>query len=292
MSERTPALPEMAQSSRGEAEARADSIRAGLVAISEQLEDLSETIGRAYRGRDWAALGYSSWDGYATAEFGADRMRLPREKRQEVTAALRAELLSTRAIAGVLGIDDRTVRRDLSGAAYVAPERVAGIDGKAYSTSRATPQEPEPEIFEAELVEEEEPAAPEDPWSDEEQALAKRLQGGATVVVSLRGQHDRLIRWATECDAFVRIDRRTEWGNRFEIPDDGDRFTVIENYARHYLPHKPSLLRRIESLHGKALGCWCAPEPCHGDVLADIISGESQHTEIYAAFRELEPGEC
>jgi hypothetical protein len=48
---------------------------------------------------------------------------------------------------------------------------------------------------------------------------------------------------------------------------DGDRDTVIRNYADHYLPHKPSLLAKLPELRGKALGCWCAPEPCHGDVL-------------------------
>jgi len=27
-------------------------------------------------------------------------------------------------------------------------------------------------------------------------------------------------------------------------------------------------LAELTSLHGKALGCWCAPAPCHGEVLA------------------------
>jgi len=26
-------------------------------------------------------------------------------------------------------------------------------------------------------------------------------------------------------------------------------------------------LAELASLHGKALGCWCAPQPCHGEVL-------------------------
>lgn len=104
-------------------------------------------------------------------------------------------------------------------------------------------------------------------WSDEERDLLKRLRDGETVVVSLRGQHNSLIEWADAAGLYVRIDRRTPWGNPFEMPDDGDRDTVITNYAEHYLPYKPSLLAKLPDLRGKALGCWCAPEPCHGDIL-------------------------
>jgi hypothetical protein len=28
-------------------------------------------------------------------------------------------------------------------------------------------------------------------------------------------------------------------------------------------------IKDIGQLRGKALGCWCASEPCHGDVLAE-----------------------
>lgn len=104
-------------------------------------------------------------------------------------------------------------------------------------------------------------------WSDDERDLLKLLRDGETVVVSLRGPHNNLIAWADAAGAYMRIDRRTEWGNPFEMPGDGDRDTVIANYGRHYLPHKPSLLSKLDTLRGKALGCWCAPEPCHGDVL-------------------------
>jgi hypothetical protein len=86
-------------------------------------------------------------------------------------------------------------------------------------------------------------------------------------VVSLREHHANLVRWAQADGRLVSVDRRTEWGNPFELPHDGDRETVIRNYAEHYLPNKPSLLSRLHELRGKALACWCAPDPCHGDVL-------------------------
>lgn len=105
-----------------------------------------------------------------------------------------------------------------------------------------------------------------DGWTDDERTLHKSLTAGETVVVSLR-HHQRLIGWAERRGLYERIDRRTPWGNPFELPADGDRDTVIANYEHHYLPYKPSLLDRLHELKGKALGCWCAPEPCHGDIL-------------------------
>jgi hypothetical protein len=104
-------------------------------------------------------------------------------------------------------------------------------------------------------------------WSDDERALQQTLQAGQTITVNFRS-HQNLIVWAQAHDLFVRIDRLSIWGNPFELDKDGDRATVIANYRDHYLPHKPSLLIRTDELKGKALGCWCAPEACHGDVLA------------------------
>lgn len=110
-------------------------------------------------------------------------------------------------------------------------------------------------------------------WSDDERDLLKRLRSGETIVVTLRGAHNNLIAWADQAGLYMRIDRRTEWGNPFELPADGDRDTVIRNYEVHYLPNKPSLIAKLPTLPGKALGCWCAPEPCHGDVLKRWAEG-------------------
>lgn len=105
-------------------------------------------------------------------------------------------------------------------------------------------------------------------WEDDERALLKRLRDGETIVVSLR-THTNLITWATDAGLYERVDRKSPWGNPFVMGEDGTREQVIEAYANHYLPHKPSLLIRIESLAGKALGCWCAPDACHADVLKE-----------------------
>ena len=59
------------------------------------------------------------------------------------------------------------------------------------------------------------------------------------------------------------------WVNPFQIGRDGTRNEVIAKY-RAYLQTRPDLLGRLDELRGKRLACWCAPESCHGDVLAEL----------------------
>ena len=75
-------------------------------------------------------------------------------------------------------------------------------------------------------------------------------------------------------DDVVRIDRRTPWGNPFKIGIHGDREKVIEIY-RGYLKAFPQIADAArERLRGKVLACWCKPQACHGDVLAEIADSE------------------
>jgi hypothetical protein len=69
----------------------------------------------------------------------------------------------------------------------------------------------------------------------------------------------------------VYIGRPSKWGNPFVIGRDGTRDEVIEKYRR-WITRQPALLADIKTLAGKTLGCWCAPQPCHGDVLAELVA--------------------
>lgn len=94
---------------------------------------------------------------------------------------------------------------------------------------------------------------------------------GLCVVANMhRGRDQALIAWARDTHHFVRIDRKSEWGNPFLVPDDGDHEEVVGKFATRYLPHKTALLAQINRgvLRGKVLGCWCHPLLCHGHVLA------------------------
>lgn len=42
-----------------------------------------------------------------------------------------------------------------------------------------------------------------------------------------------------------------------------------------WLLAQPALVALVKrELQGKVLGCWCAPEPCHAEVLARIANSE------------------
>lgn len=63
----------------------------------------------------------------------------------------------------------------------------------------------------------------------------------------------------------------SEWGNPFKIGKDGTREEVMVKY-RAWLLGNLELLKKVPELKGKILGCWCAPEACHGDILAELAN--------------------
>lgn len=113
--------------------------------------------------------------------------------------------------------------------------------------------------------------------SDRDKQLIAMLKNGETVVVNQKTDL-ATIAYAESKGIYVRADRFSDWGNPFELGKDGDRDEVCNNYANHYLPFKPSLLKKVNELRGKALGCWCAPERCHCDTLKNIANANNIHS--------------
>jgi len=68
----------------------------------------------------------------------------------------------------------------------------------------------------------------------------------------------------------IYIGRPSKWGNPFVIGRDGNREQVIEKYREYILGNQALLAAAKSELKGKVLGCWCAPQGCHGDVLAEL----------------------
>ena len=63
-----------------------------------------------------------------------------------------------------------------------------------------------------------------------------------------------------------------KWGNPFKIGSDGDRDDVISKYE-NWLLAQPQLIEEAKKeLKGKVLACWCAPQSCHGHVLARVAN--------------------
>lgn len=60
------------------------------------------------------------------------------------------------------------------------------------------------------------------------------------------------------------------WKNPFSANKYGRDECII--MFKKYLEKNETLLSNINKLKGKTLGCWCKPEACHGDVLAEICN--------------------
>jgi hypothetical protein len=63
--------------------------------------------------------------------------------------------------------------------------------------------------------------------------------------------------------------RASKWANPFTIGRDGTRADVIAKF-RAWLLAQPELMAALPELRGRDLACWCAPEPCHADVLLEM----------------------
>lgn len=72
----------------------------------------------------------------------------------------------------------------------------------------------------------------------------------------------------------VYIGRPGPWGNPYQIGVHGAREDVIRLYRQMIFSDAQTLRRIRKQLRGKVLGCWCAPAPCHGDVLLEIANAE------------------
>lgn len=85
----------------------------------------------------------------------------------------------------------------------------------------------------------------------------------------------------------VRVDRETEWGNPYPKGRRfGSRAEVIERYRRHLWDRVRSGdldLDRLAALDGRDLACWCAPLPCHAEVLARAARWAAKRLEKSSA---------
>ena len=66
----------------------------------------------------------------------------------------------------------------------------------------------------------------------------------------------------------------SRWRNPFigKLKEGIPREEVIAEY-RAWVCDQPHLMAAIPELRGRNLVCWCAPEPCHGDVLLRLANG-------------------
>lgn len=76
----------------------------------------------------------------------------------------------------------------------------------------------------------------------------------------------------------VYIGRPGIWGNPYSHKNDtkaefvvASRDEAVAKY-KEYILNNPDLLKKLHLLKGKVLGCWCKPQSCHGDILAELAN--------------------
>jgi len=243
-----------------EAEARqaVTDIKKGINTVRARIYDLDQRKG-------WKALGYRSFTACCMEEFPELHERTIRKQLHaaQVEETLKRELgpggpksigdipeKHLRPLVSVKNDDETLV------AAYTKAQEIAKDENQG-------------KLTEAIVTRAVEQVRPEYEWSESELDRRQIVENGGTVVANMHQETDRaLIHWAKTTGRFARIDRNSDWGNPFEIPNDGDRDTVCDSYEI-FFPRKFSLHSRLDELKGKVLGCWCFPQRCHGDFLVE-----------------------
>lgn len=90
-------------------------------------------------------------------------------------------------------------------------------------------------------------------------------------------------------DQYEYVGRPTKWGNpfshlekdtlaQFKVPT---REEAVEQYRLmlwEKLRSGDITVRELAALHGKTLGCWCAPRLCHAEIL--VVASEWAHEQV------------
>jgi hypothetical protein len=125
--------------------------------------------------------------------------------------------------------------------------------------------------------------------------IKNKLKIGKMSIVNVKVKHirpkyDNLEEWMND-ENNVYIGRRkvvmiegrrfppenSFWNNPFKVEKNGKGYTREEalykyrGYMSYMLEQNPDLINELLKLRGKNLGCWCKPEPCHGDILLELI---------------------
>lgn len=103
-----------------------------------------------------------------------------------------------------------------------------------------------------------------------------RLGGVPTKLIPV--EVTRVVNKKMTSDYDVYIGRGSRWGNPFVIghgegPDRADVIREYEKFFKEKLESDPDFKKGVLGLRGLRLACFCKPEACHGDVIANYLNG-------------------
>ena len=107
-------------------------------------------------------------------------------------------------------------------------------------------------------------------------------------VANIRPKYNNLKEWSNDPNniyigrkGIVFIDKErypkqdSIWANPYKINKNknNDRNQVLQQYKIYIMEkiENEKLYDELAKLKKKNLGCWCYPEPCHGNVLKELI---------------------
>ena len=241
-----------AEMNEQEARQAVNDIKEGINTVRARIYDLD-------RRKGWKALGYKSFRACCFKEFPLLHAKTVEEHLS--AARIEAALQEFPGAPGKIGDMPGAHARALS---PLRNDPVALND--AYGRAKEIADEENDGKLTSSIVKravEEAPITHE--WTKDELDRRAIVEAGGTVVANMHQDGDRaLLAWARQTGRFARIDRQSDWGNPFEMGEDGDRDTVCDSFEI-YFGRKYSLHNRITELKGKVLACWCYPKRCHGD---------------------------
>jgi len=107
-------------------------------------------------------------------------------------------------------------------------------------------------------------------------------------VAHIRPQYDNLREWMADPNhvyvgraGVVFIDKErfpkqaSPFANPFKVSAKRTRTQAVaeyERFIRQMLKKNKKLAEQFVALRGKVLGCWCAPDDCHADVLVKMLA--------------------
>jgi hypothetical protein len=89
----------------------------------------------------------------------------------------------------------------------------------------------------------------------------------------------------------VYVGRPSAYGNPFKIGPDGTRSDVIKKFRDWWLHEDQTALRKraVIECRDKVLLCWCHPDPCHADVIAEYVNGYWQSLSALRGSNDEDP---
>ena len=109
----------------------------------------------------------------------------------------------------------------------------------------------------------------------------------------IRPKYSNLAEWISDPDniyigrrGIVFIDGKrfpkenSIWCNPFKISKNHTREEVLKLYEEYIIGKIKDEDLDLLSLDNKNLGCWCHPEPCHGDILLKLIEKHKKNNKF------------